>query len=259
METAFSSRGEGLLLAYEGASPREEKGSSTLGRWLVPRYLAARLFDKDAPSTRLVFAELAKKGVREDLLRYAKWRTRDDDEAEDLVADALVVVCDPDRNKTWDPAKRSFFRHMRRIMDDLAIEAERGGEGRFEINETTLIGKTGDPEAFPDARDEQIEGPDDQVAGSREMAWLRELGAILLERMREHGDEKAIAVYHAACIHEEPSEQAQHLGVPVAEVYEAHRRLRHNGLQVKAEWHKAEALRMEQAKRRRQAATKDPS
>jgi DNA-directed RNA polymerase specialized sigma24 family protein len=207
------------------------------------------LFDKDAPSSQLVFAELAKQGVRDDLHRYATWRTGDEDDAKDLVANALVLVCDPAKSRTWDPSKRSFFRHMRRVLDDLAISQKRRGPGKYEINETDLIRKTGDPDAFPDPADEH-ELPDEALAGHFELAWLRSLGATLLQRLAGR-DEPAIAVYHSACIHEEPADQATHLGVPVEEVYEAHRRLRYHGLIVKAEWQEAEASRMIELQRKR--------
>jgi len=214
------------------------------------------LFDKDAPSSQRVFAELAKEGVRTKLHRYATWRTRDEDDAKDLVASALVLVCDPAKKKTWDPDKRSFFSHMRRVMDDVAIQQKRVGAGRFEINESTLARNAGDPDALPDPADEH-DRADEQLGGHRELAWLRRLGAILLERLRGK-DEKAVAVYHAACIEEEPADQARHLGIPVAEVYEAHRRLRYNGLIVKDEWQQAEAARMDELQRRK-SRKEDPS
>jgi DNA-directed RNA polymerase specialized sigma24 family protein len=219
-----------------------------LGISLPPRYLPPLLFDKNAPSSQRVFAELAKEGVRTKLHRYATWRTRDEDEAKDLVADALVLVCDPAKKKTWDPEKRSFFSHMRRVMDDAAIATKRSGAGRFEINETKLVRKTGDPDAFPDPADEH-DLADEQLGGHRELAWLRRLGAILLERLSGR-DETAVSVYHAACIEEEPADQAKNLGIPVAEVYEAHRRLRYNGLIVKAEWQQAEDERLAELRRR---------
>jgi DNA-directed RNA polymerase specialized sigma24 family protein len=208
------------------------------------------VFDKDAPTSKLVFAELAKDGVRSDLHRYATWRTGDEDEAKDLVANALVVVCDPAKGKTWDPSKRSFSRHMRRVLDDIAIEEKRTGAGKYEINETDLIRKTGDPDAFPDPADDEHPLPDEALSDHRELAWLRGMGATLLQKLAGR-DEPAIAVYHAACIHEEPADQAAHLGVPVEEVYEAHRRLRYHGLIVKAEWQETEASRLTELQRRR--------
>jgi DNA-directed RNA polymerase specialized sigma24 family protein len=206
-----------------------------------------RVFDKDAPSSQQVFAELAKGHVRTQLHRYATWRTRDEDKAKDLVADALLLVCDPEKGKTWDPAKRSFFGHMRRVLDDLAIQRKRVGPGRFEINETDLVRRTRNPDAFPDPADEHALA-DEALAAHFELAWLRSLGRALLERLAGK-DQRAVEVYRAACIHEEPAEQCRHLGIPVEEVYEAHRRLRYHGAIVKTEWERAEAARMSEIQR----------
>ena len=54
-----------------------------------------------------------------------------------------------------------------------------------------------------------------------------------------------MAVYEAACLgHEEPAEQALYLGIPVEEVYEAHRRLRYHGARILQQWSQEEAQRM---------------
>jgi DNA-directed RNA polymerase specialized sigma24 family protein len=205
------------------------------------------VFDKDAPSSLRVFDELAKDSVRKQLHRYAVWRTGDDDDARDLVADALVLVCDPDEKKTWDPAKKSFFGHMRRVLDDLAIIRQRVGRGRFETRETDLIRATRDPHAFPDPAGEH-DPPDAALGGHFERAWLRGLAERLLQRLRGR-DERAVEVYDAACIDAEPAEQARQLGIPVEEVYEAHRRLRYHGAIVKTDWERAEAARMSELQR----------
>jgi DNA-directed RNA polymerase specialized sigma24 family protein len=219
------------------------------------------MFDKDAPSSRRVFAALAQDGVRAQLYRYAIWRTGDADDAQDLVADALVLVCDPAKKKTWDPAGgKSFFRHMRGLLDDLAVVGTRAGPGRFEINETDLIHKTGDPHAFPEPADER-EPADAALARHGEHGWLRGLGDKLLERLRGR-DDAAVAVYHAASLHEEAADQAEHLGIPVEEVYEAHRRLRYHAAILKKEWERAEAARMSPVGRRTKQKEKekeDPS
>jgi hypothetical protein len=76
--------------------------------------------------------------------------------------------------------------------------------------------------------------------------------------MQAAGDRTALDVYEAACIHEEPADQARHLGIPVADVYEAHRRLRYHGLIVKAEWEEAERERMAELRARRKI-TKEKS
>ena len=218
-----------------------------------------RLFDPNAPSSRLALAELAKEGVAKHLHRYAVWRTGDEDAAEDLVANTLVLVCDPNGKRTWDPAKRTFKRHMRLVMDRVAIAQGRRGAGRFEINETALIARTGDPEAFPDPPEERP-GPDDAVHRQRRLALWRRLAEVLLRRLRGR-DDFAVEVFHVACAVEEPAEQASYLGVPVEEVYEAHRRLRYHGQQVRYDWEQAEAARMTELRSvsERQKKKEDPS
>jgi hypothetical protein len=71
------------------------------------------VFDPDAPSTRRVLAQLEKKDVRNNLMKLAKWRARSQHEAEDLVQEALLVVCDPEK-KPW-PEGVGFLSHMRRF------------------------------------------------------------------------------------------------------------------------------------------------
>jgi DNA-directed RNA polymerase specialized sigma24 family protein len=214
------------------------------------------VFDKNAPSSQRALAEIAKDKVREDLHRYAYWRTGDPDDAKDLVAEALEVVLDPQR-KPWVDPRISFGRHMRRVMDDMAIEKARTGRGRFEINERDLIAATGDPNAFPDLAARRPP-PDEELHALRELAWLQGLGDILLSTLRGK-DDVAVAVYEAACLgHEEPAEQAQYLGVPVEEVYEAHRRLRYHAARILEPWRKEEAQRMFDA-RQRARKEKEPS
>jgi DNA-directed RNA polymerase specialized sigma24 family protein len=50
----------------------------------------------DAPSSRLVSAELLKGDVRKRLHAIASWHTRSDADAKDLVAGALVRVLEPE-------------------------------------------------------------------------------------------------------------------------------------------------------------------
>ena len=71
------------------------------------------------------------------LRRYALWRTGSKADADDLLADAIECVGDPDR-RPWDPTQITFFRHMRRVMDGLAIELARSGRARFEVISSTL-------------------------------------------------------------------------------------------------------------------------
>ncbi len=205
------------------------------------------MYDPRAPSSLLAIAEYGKPKEASRLLRYAMWRTRSDAEAKDLVADALVRVCDPD-DKPWDPSVRSFFRHMRRVMDDDAIEDNRTGFKKYEIVDT-------EHEAF-DRVIQPIPGPDMALQAKRRLGWLREMWGTLLGRLRGK-DRLPLRIYELACAgqHDEPEEFAQQLGVPVEAIYEAMRRLRYHGLIVRHEWEEKEKQRMaglrEQAERAR--------
>src|ERR1700679_2428440 len=107
------------------------------------------MLDWKAPSSQQALAEYAKDPVRSSIQRYAVWRTGDPDAGKDLAADALRLVCDPDR-KPWDPAKASLFRHFRMIMDDLVIERARTGAGRFEVALSRLPGAEGETATQPE-------------------------------------------------------------------------------------------------------------
>src|ERR1019366_25400 len=64
----------------------------------------------DAPSSRLVSAELWKGDVRKRLHAIALWHTGSDADTKDLVADALVRVLEPE-DRPWDPNERLFLVH----------------------------------------------------------------------------------------------------------------------------------------------------
>jgi hypothetical protein len=193
------------------------------------------VFDRDAPPTKRALAELAKKDVFEKVHLYAIWRTSSEADAEDLLADAVECVGDPDR-KPWDPAKGSFFRHMRLVMDTLAIETARGGYARFEVVSSSLAAdeKTADPGPQPDGA----------LHEARDLAWLRRLGDSLLGKIAQR-DPLATSVYRVACEGvETPREQAATIGCAVEEVYEALRRLRYWGARVLAEDRDAQEAKM---------------
>jgi hypothetical protein len=205
------------------------------------------VYDPRAPSSLLALAEYRKTAEASRLLRYATWRTRDPDEAKDLVADAMCRVCDPE-DKPWDPSARTFYRHMRRVMDDAAIEQGRTGFKKYEIVDT-------EHEAF-DKAIQPIPGPDMALQARRRLGWLREMWGTLLGRLRAN-DRLPLRIYELACAgqHDEPEEFARQLGVPVEAIYEAMRRLRYHGLLVRHEWEEKDKQRMaglrEQAERAR--------
>ncbi len=74
---------------------------------------------------------------------------------------------------------------------------------------------------------------------------MREMWDAVVARLKKK-DTLPIAIYELACKarHDEPEEFAKQLGVPVAEIYEAMRRLRYHAAQVRTEWEEREAQRL---------------
>lgn len=197
------------------------------------------VFDPDASSSKRAIAELHKKDVRDKIKKYATWRTSCAADADDLVADAMECVCDPDR-KPWDDAKRTFFAHIRRVMDDLAIERARGGYARFEVVDSEL--------AVDESTVDPAPRPDEALHDERKLAWMRRLGDLLLGRLGDR-DPIATKVFRLACQGiEDPVEQAAAIPCRVDEVYEAQRRLKYRGGCIKAEDREAEATRVKAAR-----------
>ncbi len=206
------------------------------------------MLDRGAPTSQRAIAELADARTRENLLRYAVWRTKDVQDGKDLLHEAIVWVLDPDR-KPWVKPDVTFLRHMRSVMDDVAIANARRAHRRLEINETKLIAQTGDEEAFPDPWD-GCPWSDEQLDDRRLTGLLRQLWARIEPHFRTT-DPLCVRIYEAACKeHETPAEQAEYLGVPVEEVYEALRRLKYRAEVAMAEWRKEEAQRMFEARQR---------
>ena len=218
-----------------GAGSLHSAGERALGHG----YGCAAVFDKDAPSSKLALAELQQERIRTSLKKYAVWRTKSEADAEDLLADGVECVLDPDR-KPWDPAKGSFFRHMRLVMDGIAIEQARGGHRRFEVLDEGI--------AFDQRTVDPKPPADEALHAERKLAWLRHLGTVLMGRLRGK-DPVALKVFEVACEGvEEPQEQARRIGCPVDDVYESLRRLRYHGAKVRDEEEQAEAERMKRAR-----------
>jgi DNA-directed RNA polymerase specialized sigma24 family protein len=183
-------------------------------------------------------AELQKQAIRSHLVEYAGNRTNSEADAEDLLADAVECVCDPDC-KPWDPAKASFTRHMRLVMDHVVIRRARGGYARFEQVDSPVVDATAVDRNPP---------ADQALHDQRELARQRRLGNLLMDKL-EGRDPVAVKVFRAACEGiEDPAEQAAAIGCEASEVYEALRRLKYHGASIAAEDERAEALRMKQAR-----------
>jgi len=197
------------------------------------------VFDKDAPSSKRVFDELADEKTRASLLKYALWRAKTESDAQDLVADAIECACDPDR-KPWDPAKRSFFRHMRFVMDDIAIERARTGYGRFE--------EVGSDIEFDQVLVDPRPLADEALDAARTPDRLRRLGERLRDRVKDT-DPLAAKVLDACGLGLETVEaQASHAGCTEKEAYEAFRRLVYHGAKIVEQEAEARARRMKEAR-----------
>jgi DNA-directed RNA polymerase specialized sigma24 family protein len=198
--------------------------------------LGSPVFQRDAPTTKAALAEYGRSEVARKLLRYAIWRTQDGDKAKDLVADALYRTCDPDRSP-WDPSKCSFFKHMRRVMDDVAIQWSRRGFGHYETVDS-------EHEAF-DRVVQPTPQPDLALHAKEKLAWMQGMMRDVLARLGDK-DRIVVALWELVCEgrHDEPLELAEELRVPIGEIYEAMRRLRYHGARVRAEWEAQEARRM---------------
>jgi len=185
------------------------------------------LADEESPLSRRVREELADKALYTSLFQYALWRTRKKEDAEDLLGDAIVCVCDPDR-RPWDPAQRTLFRHMRFVMDDIAIERARTGYRRFEELGQKIDYNEVLAEVVADPRPLADEVLDDARTSSRLRLW----GQRLHDRVKDR-DPLAAQVLDACGLGLETAEaRAAHIGCTEKEAYEAFRRLIYHGSKI---------------------------
>jgi DNA-directed RNA polymerase specialized sigma24 family protein len=205
------------------------------------------VFDKDSPTARRVLAELKKPRVREDLLKLAAWRTGDPQEAEDLLEDALILACDPEK-KPWN-ADIGFKLHMTYVFKDLWIEHWRSARAQLEIIDTGIAQDPRAPHAGPLA--------DEALHYGRKLHWLRTLGDRLLADFGD-SDPLATASYHLSFQGiDEPREQAVLLECGVEDINDAKRRLKQHGARIREQYEEEEAERMAEARKRAKKKTED--
>ncbi len=106
------------MATCQGNDSREPKFEG--GAWPLcpPRRLGvsvAPVLDPDAPSSRLVIEQLGKPTVKARLQQMARWSTGSDVNGEDLVADALIRVLDPE-DAPWRPERITFLHHMNNVI-----------------------------------------------------------------------------------------------------------------------------------------------
>ncbi len=199
------------------------------------------LIDYKAASSERALAEIQQKGVRDHLMKFATWRCGSEAAAEDILADAMLLACDPEA-KPWNPDKGSFTRHMRLVIHDLVIQGARRGYGHFERVEDGLV------------MDETTENPapaaDERLHDERDLARMR----VLAERTIERAEPKypyARALFELLCRGvEKPGEIAAELKRPVEEIYDTLEAFKRYGKQVRAEWEREERARMQEVRER---------
>jgi hypothetical protein len=166
-------------------------------------------------------------------MRYAAWLTSPHD-AEDLLSEAVLCVCDPDTGRPWRPERGTFQQHVRFVLHDIARARRDSARARREIPiDDTGAARVPDPGASAE------EALDDD----RALARLRGLGGQLRARLAVGG--RAAQVFDLACEGEAdtPARIALRLGCDVREIYEAIRRLKREGDRILYEEERAEAAR----------------
>jgi DNA-directed RNA polymerase specialized sigma24 family protein len=199
------------------------------------------MFEPHAPSSQRALAELGKKKMRSSLVAIASWSTGSYADAEDLVANAIVAVLDPEK-APWVSLKSTFLTHMSYVMRHVWDEDMRRARVRYELL---------DEDVSRDKRTLSKEPPaDEELHDRRSLHVMRELGAKLIA---EIGDQFPVAKKSyelGAAGTEDAAEQASIIGCTIEEVREARRTLRHHARRIRNEYDQAEESRMKELRER---------
>jgi hypothetical protein len=194
------------------------------------------------PTSRRALERLLEKKVERRLLKYGALITGSEARAKDLLQQARMVVCEPDREKggrPWDPARGSLIAHMRIVIREIAQKGWRSAQARREVLDEEIAEA---PESGSQPR------PDEAVDRSREAEVHRELGRILRGRL----EGLPLAVFDRLCVDDEEScaDMAQALSCSVKEVYDANRVIAYHAARVKADYEQTEERRLKEARSR---------
>lgn len=203
------------------------------------------MYDTDATSSRLAVAELSKPGVNKRLLMMAMWSTHSEPDAEDLIANALLRVLDP-QDAPWEPERGSFLKHMSYVMKQQWDRHARKAMVQLEVVGTGLASDENTLSREPPA--------DVELDRRRSLAVLRTLGERLLVRVGDDVLARRVFDLGAQGIHEQ-GEQAAVLDCTSGDVKDAMLRLKYHARLVREEWTDAEERRMTAL---REKATKQP-
>jgi DNA-directed RNA polymerase specialized sigma24 family protein len=195
--------------------------------------------DFTAPTSIKAVEALRDLKTRTNLLKYAAWFATPAVGAEDLLSEAMLLVCDPKEGRPWVEDRGSFSAHMRIVIRDLGVQERRKAARRLEV---------GDPEAVDNAEG-TFPAPDQLVAEARNRERLERLGAVLRERIAH--SERTAQVFDCACEGLEKAEEiAARVGCTVAEVYDSNRQIGYHAGRILAEERAAEKARMKALRER---------
>jgi DNA-directed RNA polymerase specialized sigma24 family protein len=192
----------------------------------------------DAPSSRLVSAELSKGDVRKRLHAIALWHTRSNADAEDLVADAFVRVLDPE-DRPWDPSKRGFLVHMSFVMQLCWAHQSRRLRFRNEVSDEGVAQESTSSDAAP---------VDDEVDRTRTLEVRRELGERVFARLEDPLTRKVFKLGAEEDL--KPAVQAERLKCSVDAIHAAYKQITYHGRVVLEEWNESEKRRMKELRER---------
>jgi hypothetical protein len=191
------------------------------------------LLDYKAPSSIRAVAALEEGDTRARLLKFGTWRTGSDAGGEDLLADALIVVCDPEKGRPWDPAVGTFQTHMRIVMTDLARRERRSSRARHEVLSAEKVKWARSPTPLADRALDDVHALD----------RMHHRGEILRERLATRP--RTLQVFDARMGGTERADDlARLIGCPVEDIYEANRQIAYHAVKVLAEEQAAEDARM---------------
>jgi DNA-directed RNA polymerase specialized sigma24 family protein len=196
----------------------------------------------DKPMYRqMVGALLAQASVRHRLEAFADARAGSVVDPDDVLSEALARVMNP-KQSPWDPSSgKPFIEHVGSVINGLAINERRRARVRNEVVDSNLA--EGDLAVDPDPL------PDEDVA-TREGRARIEIVRLRLQAELEQRDPVAAGVYRQVVAGlESATEQAAAAGCSVADVYEAHRRIKTRGQQILATVMKEEASGMRERRR----------
>jgi DNA-directed RNA polymerase specialized sigma24 family protein len=191
------------------------------------------MYDPKSPASQRVIAKLEQPGTWWRLVQLAFWSTKDASRAEDLVADTLIRVMDPD-DLPWIEKERPFLSHMsfsfRHVWNDQLRRhsAQEVPEDGLAVDDKTL------------SKEPPV---DEELDRRRMLATFDELGEKLLAAAGEI-DATTKACMELAMQGLSPEEQAAKLGCDISKVYEAQHFRRRHAARLRDEWNASELERM---------------